>query len=515
MLKRTHLDSSYNLQAAEAFLSRVEKVISQRTDPKLISQILIEFKLESINFSDKDFAVFIQKIKTEPMDATEFLKKLKSSILENKPLCKLLGNIHILQLISDEELEAAAGTFQLQINLLFLLEAFNITMANSTTLAKEIYQFMSNQRASFQPNNQLVNFIWGSFQPGNPVANFLFGAPKQATLFERLKMISVDPAMTNVAFHKSTADKEETKEDVETFISEFQLRGINASISPGVIGKPSDTSARGLCLNILEAAWEDATHEASKKGGIDNAIAGFGLITIMEHLQDVSAQQYINRLKLVPAILPEGIQLNEDHSYPLMPDLIVNTQLKKVDELVMHKVWRDLYNTWNAYFVVANLDAILLPLKLLLPSVLKAEANYFKESRVMSLFLVGSLFFNNQTKHNPLFQSKFSFKQADEILSLWGKINREYAEQLLKEYCPDVKKTAADLYKETFGNHATVNLIKHVVSFGRNPSDFHITCYGTGSKIKNLTFFSPDERKTKMEFACSKSDKQFEKKSVI
>ncbi|WP_157010298.1 hypothetical protein [Legionella fallonii] len=72
-------------------------------------------------------------------------------------------------LISDEELQQASITMQLQINMLCIFEAITITMANGENFAQDVYEHLS-QRS-------------GTPYPGNPIADFFFGVPFNASLF--------------------------------------------------------------------------------------------------------------------------------------------------------------------------------------------------------------------------------------------------------------------------------------------------------------------------------------------
>jgi hypothetical protein len=395
------------------------------------------------------------------------LKKLRADVLKNKALCALLAHIQENRLISDAELLQGKATLQLQVNLLGLFEAFALTMANSHTLSEDIFKHILHQR--------------NSISSGNPIANFLTGAPKEATLFERLKMISVDPAMADMSLCKSVGEKPLTPEDIKEFTERHQLSGLNASINSTF--DPSFNPVPGnVGLNVLEAAWEDATQSPKGRGHHENALTGIALICLLEK------RQYRATNKRVSHILPCGVeQKEEDTAYSLLQGLKINTQRKLTAEISLDAKWRDLYNTWNLFFVKANLDSVFLPIKLLVPSVFSATPENYLDTRVMTLFLMGNLFLSQQVTKNPFFQSQFNLERSDDIFRTWGNINQKYAESVLQSLCPDTKLSLRSVFNNVFGDYTTFNFIRHITSFVRDRERFFITPYGKAHQYSLFT----------------------------
>ncbi|KTC99365.1 symporter [Legionella erythra] len=262
-------------ESAAIFLAKIEKILPKKSDPLLIKKILIELKLDNLDIKDKEFAEFIAKAHIDKIDLTKLTLHLKEALLANEPLCQLLAFIEEKGLIADADLDAIASTLELQLNMLLLFEAMLVTMANSKHFAKEVY-------------DHLVKLSGNRF-PGNPLADFIFGVPYNATLFER-KMVSIKPVMLTVLFHRSMGEKKETQEDLDDFIRENGLSGSNAWIETTEPHVVSGKTVPVMGLNILEAAWEDATGHARDNGGKENAESAIGLIQIMEQ------QQYANQI---------------------------------------------------------------------------------------------------------------------------------------------------------------------------------------------------------------------------
>ncbi|PWY54480.1 symporter [Legionella qingyii] len=458
------------------FLDKIEKILPEKSNPSLISKILSELKLDDLDTNDKEFTEFISKACREKIDLNKLTQHLKRALIFNEPLCRLLAFIEEMALIGDEELAAIASTLERQLNLLFLFEAMLVTMANSKLFAKEVY-------------DHLVK-ISGNPYPGNPLADFILGVPYSATLFERLKMVSIKPVMLTVLFHRSMGEKKETQEALDDFIRENGLSGSNAWIETTEPKELSDKTVPVMGLNILEAAWEDATDHAKEYGGIENAESAIGLIQLMEQ------QQYLNECNYFTTLLPEGAYRKEDASYELIPDLKIDNSKKLVSQFHIHPQWRDLYTSWNLFFVVANIDTVVMPLKLLLPTVMTAHPSNYKEMRVISLFLIGNLFMH-ASKNNPFFKN-FTLTNAKIIFKEWGRINKEYANQQLHLLCPEVPVSVKPSLQEVFGHHVHLNFLKHLYNFVRDPGHYRFTTPFKNNK-SGPQFFSPVKTKDSME----------------
>ncbi|HAU0641288.1 TPA: lpg2382 family Dot/Icm T4SS effector, partial [Legionella pneumophila] len=391
-------------------------------------------------------------------------------ILKNESLCILLAYIEENELIDDAEIKNASFTIQLQINLLCLLEAITVTMANSNDFAHDIYNHMMKQR--------------GKGATGNPFYNFLFGIPSRATLFERLKLISIDPGLTSIIFHRLMGTNPETQADLDDFVSQSRLSGWNADVELANFDVASTSTLPAMGVNILEAVWEDSTGHNKNTSGILNAQAGLGLIGIMEE------KEYTTSFKLAETTLPQGTRLHSDLGYSLIPELKVDNSPKKVSQFHIDERWMNLYNSWNLCFVIANIDPVFVPLKLLIPSVFSAEPSNYKETRVLTLFLVANLFLNQQTLNNPLFSNNFSFRNGDAIMKKWGEINKNHASELLQQCCAKEYKEPDTLYNSILGEHPHLNFVLKLLSYFQDSHQFRLTKKAKQSTLSDYLFFS-------------------------
>ncbi|HAT8087896.1 TPA: lpg2382 family Dot/Icm T4SS effector, partial [Legionella pneumophila] len=413
---------------------------------------------------------FIQTIRKKAIDLNPLIHKIKSDILKNESLCILLAYIEENELIDDAEIKNASFTIQLQINLLCLLEAITVTMANSNDFAHDIYNHMMKQR--------------GKGATGNPFYNFLFGIPSRATLFERLKLISIDPGLTSIIFHRLMGTNPETQADLDDFVSQSRLSGWNADVELANFDVASTSTLPAMGVNILEAVWEDSTGHNKNTSGILNAQAGLGLIGIMEE------KEYTTSFKLAETTLPQGTRLHSDLGYSLIPELKVDNSPKKVSQFHIDERWMNLYNSWNLCFVIANIDPVFVPLKLLIPSVFSAEPSNYKETRVLTLFLVANLFLNQQTLNNPLFSNNFSFRNGDAIMKKWGEINKNHASELLQQCCAKEYKEPDTLYNSILGEHPHLNFVLKLLSYFQDSHQFRLTKKAKQSTLSDYLFFS-------------------------
>lgn len=189
-MRNINMLSHETKMAARAFLKRVSDFVNPHTNPDLMKEIFEELNLENFITRDTDFIDFLEQIKTMPVSMDKFLEKISHDLIENECTCTLLAYIQNRNLISNDELKYLLPTLQLQVNLLCLLEAFTITMVNSDTLAEDVYAHIIHRRLSKST--------------GSPWSNLFFGLPRATPIFERLKIISVEPPMLSIVFHRST-----------------------------------------------------------------------------------------------------------------------------------------------------------------------------------------------------------------------------------------------------------------------------------------------------------------------
>ena len=451
-------DSKICKEYANSFLNAVRNEIAHKTDPQIITQILTNLKLDTLETKDEHLLNFLKNASTTSIDMTAFIDKVQSQLVDNEATCTLLGFIYFMQLISTHEIKKAAEILKLQINLLCVLEALTITLLNSDIFAMDIYKHFLKRR--------------NLYFPGNPFVNFFFATPKAATLFERLKLISIEPAMLNFIFHRTMGTSEETIQDIDRFIDAHGLSSINANnISIAKLDNKSLGTIPNMAINVIEAMYEDATGRSKNQGGVKNAIAALGLIQIMEDRKYPSIRYQSNS-----TILPEGITINDDSTYPLLPGLVISNREKILNAFIVDKKWRDLYNSWNLRFVVANLDGLFLPLKLIIPSVFSQKSDLFKDARVLALYMVGNMFLTEDILHNPFFNLKFNFQNADLILQEWGNFNLEYSKYLLNNLCANTSfyPELEEEYDYIVGANPTRALFVNLISFISNSNDFRI-----------------------------------------
>lgn len=437
---------------AALFLLRVEQCIHPKTDPAIINRILKELHLDALKSNDPKFVEFIENLKINPVDMKAFLEKLKADLLNNKSLCTLFADIQRLQLISDKELKAIAPILQLQMNLLCITEAMTLTMLNSNVFLNDIHKHILERR--------------GGVSTGNPWANLVFGTPASASMFERLKIISVDPGILNILFNRLAGECNPTAEVASEFIKTHKLSSFNAELNMQPLGVKDESTVAGMGLNILEAAWcESKASDSSSNGKIANAKSCLALIAAMEY-KGYQSQTTLNR-----TVMPCGIPV-DGNSYALLPSLKVDATKKRVSEFLVDKDWQDLYNSWNCRFVIDNIDNAFLPLKLLIPSVLGAESRFFKEARIVSLFLFANLFLNESVTKNSFFQVKFNLENGNKILTIWADINVQYAKELLNRCCTNFKTSPGEMHLWLFADHLNFNFTKHAYRFIMNGGEY-------------------------------------------
>ncbi|MCW8444379.1 hypothetical protein OQJ05_09990 [Fluoribacter gormanii] len=441
---------------AKQFLERVSRCLYKQSNPSIIQKILYDLRLNLLEIRDQGLKNFLDKLAEEPIDLERLIDSVKKGLLNNPPICELLAFIEREKLITDLELNEISEQLQIQLNLLCLFEAFAVTMVNSFTLNEDIYSFTKKQR--------------NTYYPGNPINNFFFCSNrKDFSLFKSLKLVSVDPVITEGAFIRALGDAELSQEEIvkksKEFIRQHGLALWNAKICPPPLGEMHDDSVKNVSLNILEATWEENYKEDGNPA--DNAFAGATLIRLLEYLRPSHGYSFKN------LVLPEKSSITEEGKYSLLPDLIVNRLPKRVSQFYVYKEWMHLYNSWNLLFVIRNLDdSKFLMLKLLIPSVLNAIPMHYMESRVFALYLMGNLYYFNKLS---IFTDEIHLANAKTILDKWGEINKKYADFLLKTCCAELDETPKEVYHDIFGEHTNFSLAYHIANFIRDFDNFRIT----------------------------------------
>lgn len=442
-------------ELASKLLDRIVQNIEQETNPCIIKHILNITALDQFKTSDTNFNNFLVQLQLKPLNAAQLINKTKKSILDIRRIRHLLALIQQKGLISDLEIQRSASALQFQLNLMYLFEGLTISTINSCVLGEEIFAHLLAKRKS--PKS------------GETLSNFMFGFSKETTIFERLKIISIDPGMARFARYKSTADREETTHDTNKFERKYHLTQLNANSKPATFSKAKDNVLKScLAINILEAAWQDA-RQSTQQGNIDNAISSFGLIGILEH------QRFHMEFKIKSKVAPTDCNIDEAGNYNLLPSLKVNLDPLKFGEIEMNSMWRDLYSTWNIFFTLANIDTLFLPIKLLVPSVLSAQPEQYIESRVALLFVMANMFLSEEIRTNPTLPNQSKLEHADDIFQLWGMLNKQYAEQVLSASCPNTDKSVTKLFQESLGDNINWNFTRHMIRFIAHQDTFELT----------------------------------------
>ncbi|MCW8451101.1 hypothetical protein [Legionella quinlivanii] len=436
---------------AQQLLNRLFAKIDLKTNPELISGILSNLGMDQFEPEDENISTFLKLIKTEAIDVSALVHKLIVIILDIEPFANLLEQIEKDKLISEREFEKIVPVIRLQINLLCLFEAFAATMANSRSFNEDVYRFILRQRHTPMP--------------GSPLGYLFFNKRKDASAFKTIKVISVDPAQTAGAFLRQldgNKDPQFVRKEAKKFIKKYGLSLWNKKINPKEFDHEYYESVKNVALNILEATAEDA-----HQGAYANACSGCGLIADMEH------QAYSNRYVARKMVLPQGEEASPDFSHPLLPQLKLNPRPKLVCEFLIDKLWQDLYTSWNSYFVAKNFDPVFLIMKLLVPSVCGAEPVHYLETRVFLLFLVGNLFHNCRVDSNLFFQTGFKLEHQEQILRIWGEINKEYAEKVLKEHGNKFINTD-QLYRRIIGSSPFMSVTNNLYHFIKDYEHFSV-----------------------------------------
>lgn len=438
-------------QRARQFLQRVTSRLETATQPATIKNILRHYRLLGLISHDAELQGFLNKAQDTPQSLTALMQTVQASLLNNPPICRFLAGIEERRLISDVELDNMSAKLNVQLNLIYVFEAFAIRLANGDKhFPQAMFQYLQTIKQTRLPGNPLWNLIFGKFRRHNSV-------------FTRLKMSSIDLTFAAYAFNRSLAAKEtpvhELRAKAEQFIHANGLALWNQNVWPLPVGKVMHAYRKGLGINIAEAVWQESNdNEASCK----NAHAGSALIYQLEQ------KRVSDKIVHQGLVLPQHAQVVGGQYQPLN-DLKVNPAQKRIRAVDTDQAWVNLYNTWNLFFVIKNIDSNFLLTKLLVPSVMDARESAYVEMRVLMLCFMASLFFYNDEL--PALSKPTTLRNKDQLFDLWSDYNRQYAAETSS---PEDRVAAIQperIYDDIFGKHHTIafalHLVRLVTSFGK------------------------------------------------
>lgn len=172
---------------------------TKKTNPKLIKQIIQEFKLADFKTDNKVMQKFFRDSLAEPQDLEPMINCIKKSIVLKHPAI-----IEFLDYAINKNWLQPSEQIKKALHVTYVLEALTATMCNDHIFFIEVqdhYKIKEKQRG---------------INPLHTISTFMHAFGITHKLFGTIKSLSVDPAMiyfrTQRGFTKSHFDKNEAKQ---------------------------------------------------------------------------------------------------------------------------------------------------------------------------------------------------------------------------------------------------------------------------------------------------------------
>jgi hypothetical protein len=395
---------------------------TNKTNPKLIKEIIQEFKLDDFKTKNKIIKKFFDDSSTKPQDLESMINCIKKNIVLKHPAI-----VEFLEHAIDKKWLQSSPQIIKSLHVTYILEALTVTMCNDHNFFIEVQDHYKNKEKQ------------RGIDPLHPIRTLMHVFRITHKLFPIIKALSVDPAMiyfrTQRGFSKSHLNKNEAKrllKNKKINYLEYRL------LSP--IKKNSLEQANELLkINIYEAGIAEY-----KNGMKSNAICAHELN------EDIKKNPPFTLFKK-KKVLPNNI-------YSSFYKAII-TKENFFPTIELSQDWVSLYITWNMAFVINNVNDwdILLP-KLLIPSIIGSESENFIGARIISLWLtVNHGFYRTYDK-----KSVSAPKNKNEMAKAWGEINKKYAFDLAKKETHEDPRMLIKTYNKFF-SHPFFNWLKLVI----------------------------------------------------
>lgn len=400
---------SSDSSALERLLARVLDGVGAVTNPEHMRAIMQPLALQQLKTGNDQLDEILRKASSEPVDLTSFQAQLLYSLQQDPVLCQLATDIEKNHWLSDKELAANTDVLCYLIYSAWLTENLTLWMLNDATVAKNVIEHVFSQRACQNPGSTWDNF-WHSTH-------------RQADMFDRVKLVSVDGPAYAFLLERLYGEKPSAAQR-GAFVKKYALTGLNAKAISG------DVSTNiGLSLNILEAVassyFTDKQHcpALGAKQFEGNRIAGMALILLLERKR-YAETEYRGAVR-------SRVDMND-----MLHGLGIESATNRLSTMAISPAWECLYNNWNRIFVSHKLPALIVIQKLFLPSVMQAAPGTYVKARTLSLWLTVSHYFNvlrsSAVQQQVILGKPTRLASLDFVMDRWSELTRQYAESIVR-----------------------------------------------------------------------------------
>ncbi len=345
----------------------------RETDPKVVTSILVDMKLdELLNWNEPARTFLTSMIQSRPLSTDAYLASLHQTLAEKYPM-----------IVDFLEVALVHGWLKYQPSLSWsvhvgvVLETLTSAMLNSTAFTDDIYTHVIAKRNANGMTSSTQDILPAFWSAWKVTGSFFLAA----------KVVSIDNALCYFMFQRTNSILSEGH--LQKLRHERKIPLFQYKTQLPVSNNHMDHYHDGVRLNIMEACVTEYL-----EGFEDNAFCAHVLMMELER-------------------------------HPLLVD--ENGRLEPLSQ-----EWISLYGSWNAAFLLGNVDdfALIVP-KQFIPALLHAETRGYIKVRTFSLWLtLNALLFRQLEGRTIAVRGSASRRAA----KAWGDVNRRHAILFAKKH---------------------------------------------------------------------------------
>jgi hypothetical protein len=345
----------------------------RETDPKVITSILVEMKLEELLTWDEPARTFlIAMIKSRPLSTDGYLASLCQTLVQKNPMIVDFLEVSLLHGWLKHQ-----PSLSWSVHVGVVLETLTSAMLKSNLFTDDIYAHVITKRNANGMKSSTQDILPAFWSAWRVTGSFFLAA----------KVVSIDNALyyfmfqrTNRMFPSGHLQRLRHERKISFFQYKTQLP---------VSSEHMDHYHDAVRLNIMEACVTEY-----REGFEDNALCAHVLMMELER-------------------------------HPMLVD-------ENGRQEPLSQEWISLYGSWNAAFLLGNVDdfALIVP-KLFIPALLHAETHDYVKVRTFSLWLTLNALLFRQLEGRAIAVRGSASRHAAKA---WGDVNRRHAILFAKKH---------------------------------------------------------------------------------
>jgi hypothetical protein len=422
-MKKTHTKKQAE-EIIEKTMIAFDLQESMQTNPKIIKEILEEFKMDDFKTTHAVMGKLLKDIITTPQDLQPMFENIKKGLLTKHPA-----------IIEFAELALEKGWFKpsqhviRSIHATYILEILTATMCNSHDFFIEVQDHYREKEKTMGISSK------------HPFKTFVNTLKIVRSPFGTAKLLSIDPIMIYFRIQRGLTNSHVNKKEAKVLLKAKKINFIEYKLLLPILKNNLEHVLELLRINIYEAGVTEY-----KKGFKTNAICAHELSEDILH----NPPKTIFKKK---SVIPENNTGTFYKSITEKDNLFPAVELSQS--------WVNLYTTWNMSFILNDLDEldILFP-KLVIPSIINTETENAGGARIISLWLSINHFlfrkYDKKTIKGP--------ENKAEMAKAWAQINKKYAFDLAKKETHEDSETLKKTFNKFF-SHPFFNLFRLIKIF--------------------------------------------------